>query len=690
MFRWLKAVSNRLTFARSRSLSLIANWLAGALWLIDAVYLKLAKEAYGGNAIAYSCVRLLSQSIPEAPLKAYTEKPDGTREELPKDHPLVLRIKKPNELQTEYEFWELTTIHLAIAGHSFWWKQRSQGGEILNLWPLRPDRVGPIYSDSDKPGERVLAGWSYQDPGSGNYIPIPRRDMLAFNLPDPADESGGMVEGLGPLQVLSKEISADNEATSFTGALLKNYATPSLMIKLKQSVRNEDDVKMIKAKASYEFGGENRGTVGVVDGDADVSLLGFSLQQLEFPDLRAVAESRIAAAVGVPAILVGLKVGIDRSTYSNFDTARRFFAETTCSAYWRRYADQFTEDLSWEYGEGIVCEFDTSDVKALAGQRVERITPVKEAFAAGVATRDEYREVLGLEPDPIHGMEYLVPNTVTAVRSDEETPPPVAPLPVPVPSAPGPAQEGEAPLPAEDEQTQQGVAAKAALKLAADPQDMAEESLADILKVVLADVGETVLKSIRAGEVATDAELEAAFLAALHPALTEIAMGEMLRLGGEMGIPFDPAEVRGHAAAWAKDYTYKLVKGITATTRNVIADAVSGYMSNTSMTMEELKALLEPAFGKVRAQMIATTETTRSFAAANDAYRKQLLEQHGIKTDRVWYTRDTGACAICLPLDGQHEKRTDGSGWGNDHPGGPPLHVSCRCRTAISVVKDKQ
>ncbi len=437
MFGWLKAAVSRLTFARNRTLSLIADWLAGALWLIDSSFLSLAKRAYGGNAVAYACLRLLSQSIAEPPLKCYTEDPDGNRTELDRNHPLRLLLHTPNELMTEYEFWELTTLHIALSGHAYWWKQRSSGGGILALWPLRPDRVGPIYSNSDKPGERMLAGYSYQDPGSGEYIPIPRRDVLAFGLPNPAGESGGVVEGLGPLAVLAAEISADNEATSFVGALLKNYATPSLLLKLKGSVRDEDEANLLKAKAAAEFGGSGRGKVGLIDGEADVVMVGFNMQQLEFPDLRAIAETRVAAVLGVPAVLVGLKAGLDRATYSNVSELRRFFAETTCSGYWRRYSDQFTNDVAAEYGEEIVCEFDTSVVRALAGQRVEQIQPIKDAFAASAATRNEYRAALGLEPDP-NGDVYLVPTTMSEVRKLAEV------RPEPEPAIPEAVAESEA------------------------------------------------------------------------------------------------------------------------------------------------------------------------------------------------------------------------------------------------------
>src|SRR5206468_2572086 len=105
------------------------------------------------------------------------------------------------------------------------------------LWPLRPDRVGPIYSTSDAEGEHVLAGWSYLVPGTSNYLGLPRRDVLTFNFPDPSGDSGGIVEGLGPLQVLASEVGADNEATKFVGSLLANSAVPGVVLTTKTPLK---------------------------------------------------------------------------------------------------------------------------------------------------------------------------------------------------------------------------------------------------------------------------------------------------------------------------------------------------------------------------------------------------------------------------------------------------------------------
>ncbi len=658
---WLRAaassVAERISFVRNRSVSLIANWLAGALWLIDSAFLGIARSAYGGNAVAYACVRLLSQAISEAPLRAYSEDAKGARTELDRQHPLARLIARPNELQTEYEFWELTTIHMACAGHAFWWKERSNGGQIIALWPLRPDRVGPIYSDSDRPGERLLAGWSYQDPGSGEHLALPRRDVMAFNFPDPADESGGIVEGKGPLQVLAGEISADNEATSFVGALLHNYAAPSVILKLKTAVKTEAEAKFIKAMAKAEFSGAKRGELGLVDAETGIEVLGFNMQQLEFPDLRDVSESRIAAVIGVPAVLVGLRVGLkSASIRANFSEARQYFAETTVANYWRRYQDQFTADVAAEFGPGVVCAFDTSNVRALAGQRIERLKPIQDAYKGGAATVNEYRAELGL-PRLAGGDVRLVATSVMEVPAqlEEENAAAVGMRYL----APG---------------------HLAPMRLAADPRDLAETRLRDGLVTMFATIAPIVAEKISAGQLVTEDEIAEAFRAVLQPELARIATGQALTLGTEVQVQFDPAVVNGVAADWARNYTYSLVKNLTATTRKVIADATSQFVQTPGMAMRDLEALLDPAFGPVRAEMIAVTETTRAYSAATTHYQ-EMLAGEGVEMDQMWrVSRDERVCPICGPLDGRPE-----SEWSERFPGGPPAHVRCRCHLTLRL-----
>lgn len=435
MRQWWRGLIGWAGRSGEQMVALVSPWLANVVWTINRTFLLLAREGYARNSVVYACLRLLSQSVPEAPLLAERVDGAGGRAPLPHDHPLCRLIRRPNALQTEYGFWELTVLGLGICGRMHWFKQRDRAGRVAALWPLRPDRVSPIYApvprlvgvptsapygfeapsppgawageapappstpsapDTPHPSP-VLWGWAYWPPGQGAPARIPRAEVATFLFPDPGAESGGLAEGLGPLQVLAREVEVDTEATTFLGSLLKNSAVPGSLLKLKGRVRPEVAEK-VKRIFQVEFGGLRRGEPAILDGDAEFQQVGFNLRDLEFPSLRDVAESRIAAAFGVPAILVGLKVGLESGIRATIEEQREYFAETTLCNYWRRLADTFTSDVAAEFGEGLVCRFDLSQVRALADQQRAQAQPLYLAYRAGAVTRDEYRRALGLPP----------------------------------------------------------------------------------------------------------------------------------------------------------------------------------------------------------------------------------------------------------------------------------------------------
>ena len=390
----------RLVSRAGQSLTLISPYLSNLLWILSQQFLDLAKNGFSQNAAVYACLGLLSRSVPEPPLIAHVVDNQGEmKQPLPWMHPLQQLIREPNELMTEYEMWELSTLHLGIIGRTVWFKERNRLGDVIALWPLRPDRVGPIYSIDDIPGQKHLKGWSYLVPGTVIYLPIAREDTWFVNLADPSGESGGMVEGLGPLQGLAAEVGADNEATKFVGSLLSNYAAPGTILTTKTPIRDKETAALIKASFQREFGGARRGLPAVLDSDATVTQVGFNLQQLEFPGVRAVSEARIAAAFGVPAILAGLKTGLEAGIRATIAEQREYFAETTLSNYWRRFSESFTRDVAREFGANIVCRFDLRQVNALAQKGQYESSKIATAFGQGAVTLDEYREkVLMLPP----------------------------------------------------------------------------------------------------------------------------------------------------------------------------------------------------------------------------------------------------------------------------------------------------
>lgn len=365
-------------------------------------FANFSDHAFGRNELVYACIMEKATSLPEAPLRVYAA--DGMGE--PKEqHPLRTLIASPNPHMTEFELMEMLVLHLDLAGNAFWEIVVDRAGRPVELWPLRPDRVR-IWPQKDG---RTLYGVEI---GNGRVMPL-GENVVHFKLPNPKDSYVGQA----PLRPALRAVALDNEATDFVKVLLQNKAVPGTVIETEHAI-NEKVVKRLTAKWMERFGGKNRGMPAFLQKGMKVHALGLDLQKLEFPDLRTISESRICMVFGVPPILVGAKVGLDRSTFANYAEARRSFWEETLMPLQSRIAQTIIKKLLPMVNAGkvgaarVVVRFDNSNVLALRESEGDRWEQAIQALRAGGITVNEFCRRVGLPPKDGADI-YLRPAGVT-------------------------------------------------------------------------------------------------------------------------------------------------------------------------------------------------------------------------------------------------------------------------------------
>ena len=311
----------------------------------DASYSNFAREGYAGNELVFACIREIATSTAEAQLCLY----DANHEKID-NAPLAQLIAEPAEGMTQYEFLENLITHLQIAGNAYVLKERARVG-VVSLMLLRPDRMEVI------PG----GGYSYEV-GGKKYM-IPAEDIGHLKFPNPNND----FYGLSPLQVLAKQINLDTDATTFTKAFFNNAGVPSGILKLRRKLSHQDEADRLRAAWRGQFqGNKNWHRIAILDEDASYEKMGSTLGEMEIPSLRNLSESRICSALGVPAILVGANIGLQRSTFSNYAEARESFWEETLLPLYRRIEQFMVGLLEPEFPrERGYLEFDFSKVRAL-------------------------------------------------------------------------------------------------------------------------------------------------------------------------------------------------------------------------------------------------------------------------------------------------------------------------------------
>lgn len=139
--------------------------------------------------------------------------------------------------------------------------------------------------------------------------------------------------------------------------------------------------------------------------------------------------------------------------------------------------------------------------------------------------------------------------------------------------------------------------------------------------------------------------------------------------------------VNERAAVWAEQYSFELVKGINATTREKLGRLVSEFIRTPTQDLQQLGGKIAELFGRVRGQIIATTEATRAAAMGELGLIAEIKKEFGGAANvvSVWLTsRDEMVCPICGPLHGTRR----GRGWSSP----PPAHPRCRCALGSELI----
>jgi hypothetical protein len=214
----------------------------------------------------------------------------------------------------------------ADLGGNFYGLER--GGNLLRL---RPDWVEIIHVGEDP--DIQIAGYRYRRNGDVKDRVIYPVDEVAHwsPLPDPT----ARFRGMSWLTPVVREVMADTKMTEHKGRFLDNAATPNLVVKYPPL--SEEEFLTVKRLIDEGHAGViNAYKTMHLSGGADVTVVGQNMQQLDFKLVQGAGETRLAAAAGVPPVIVGFSEGLAGSSLNagNYAMARRRLADGTLHPLW--------------------------------------------------------------------------------------------------------------------------------------------------------------------------------------------------------------------------------------------------------------------------------------------------------------------------------------------------------------------
>ena len=375
--------------------------------------------------IVMAGVHWLMGAFPEAPVTLNRLGTDGSPEPVLM-HDFLSLLKRPNPYYSGEQLWMGIEMSYTVSGNAYAIIVSNNAGRPAQLWWVPHWMMEPAW---DSEGNEFLTHYVYSPPGH-RPIRIEAEDVLHFRFGfDPNNPR----KGLSPLRTVMRELFTDAEAANYTASLLRNGAVPSIIVMPKDNVniiKGDDDLKATKAALLASFTGDRRGEPMAIGAPVDIEQFGYSPEQMDLASLRRIPETRAAAVLRLPPIVMGLLSGLEFATYANFREAERVAYRANLIPTYRNMAGTLHTQLLSRFEQSIdlfEVQFDTSQVEALQENADERAARWRGLYVDGLAELGEARAEVGLTVDPaIHSIRR-VPLAVLEIPAGEQAAPPPTP-----------------------------------------------------------------------------------------------------------------------------------------------------------------------------------------------------------------------------------------------------------------------
>lgn len=717
----------------------VADWMRPEGWTMVNSSQPSEFQATGRNVrmlgwekhpIVNACARVIADQIACVPLEIYRVKADGSTDPQP-NHPALDVLERPLPTMSAHAFRSRLGLHYVLYGNAFVVILRDGRMRPSGLRIVHPERIQYVYLD---PETDAVLQYDWVD-SRGTRHGTPWEDMIhVTDLTASADGVFGFPRAAAALLGMT----TDSEASNYVRQMVNNSGAPGLAV-LTEGVHAQSELDAAEDKWHNKFVKRGlRGMTKFVAGVKDIKVIGFNLQQLEFPDLRRIAREDICAAFLVDPRMVSAGSASTDGGLSGvqYEEARRRLEHQTCKPI--RSAIEAALDLSFtlEYGQ-VYCRFSPTYIAELVEDKAANHERARKDMEAGGITREEFREETGrpADMDPNHTLvgsisrlEY--PVSMATAKAETQTAPPAPPAPPP--------DEDDAPADEEDQRRapvprtrviRRGMALSQAQRdllwqqfdaratkfeavYARTARVLFAEEKADVARI-FADVQNApsrmraliaagfggngtgpaharqspddpfIAEALRRIEenYAPGGDYHAAWLARYRALIGETVTTAAGSIYATLGLDFtlENPKVR----ALIRERAASLVTNVTETTRDSIRAAIAAGRAAGMGIRDIARMVEETTFGEItatRATVIARTETV---GALNSGEYVAALES-GVLRSKEWLTQGDGRVRDShRAINGQRVDigATFGNGLLHPHqPGAPPDEViQCRC-----------
>lgn len=310
----------------------------------------------------FAAIRVLAETVAQLPVHLYRNRSDGGKEPVT-DHWLCpLLHDSPNPEMTSFEFRETLQAHLASWGNAYCEKEY-QGGRVVALWPLRPDRM-EIYRRN-----RELV-YLYRRQSGATY------EMPAWKCWHLRGLGFDGVVGYSPIALARESLGLTQAAEQFGASFFGNGALPGMVLVHPKALSEQARKNLRESWSKIHQGAKAGHTPAILEEDMRVEKIGIPPEDSQFLETRGFQVTEIARLFRLPPHMIA---DLSRSTFSNIEVQGAEFVMYSLLPWLKRWEASINKHLLPESETGrLFVKFNVSGL--LRGDAAAR----SQLYASGI------------------------------------------------------------------------------------------------------------------------------------------------------------------------------------------------------------------------------------------------------------------------------------------------------------------
>lgn len=649
----------------------VEEWFAGGSATASGVW--VSEETALHYAPFFAGVRVIAEDVASLPLITYERLARGKRRAT--EHPLYpLLHDQPNPYMTSVGLRETLQGHALTWGDGYGYNVRNGAGDVVEIWPLRPDRTTPEVTRTG-PGQLTLM-YRYSDEVNGIHRMLHPDEVLHIK-----GLGGDGIRGYSVIGMARQSLGLGVAAEQYGARLFANGSRPSGVLRTPLRLSPEASKRLRDDWENMHRGLDQAHRVAILEEGLEWQTIGIPPEDAQFLETRKFQVTEMARWLRLPPHKLA---DLDRATFSNIEHQAIDYVTSALRIWLVRWeqailARLFTEpERARFFAEHLVDALLRGDTKSRY-----------EAYAIGRnwgwLSADDVSELENKNPLPDgRGEVYLIPLNMKPAPTPEEA---AAPAPAPKPPPPEPAEDPDGD-PVEDPDEPRRLRARGIESRRAIAAVYAEQLLA-------ADGTLAELEQVKAGQLA-EALAAGGSLSTFLAELEQLYDGEIRQTTIDAWLPIFLEFAAAIAADAAGDVGYEDPVDLQAWVQAYVTSHV-GYRIASELGQLTALAAIEDAAAAILERLAAwVTDRPGRIARwqANqlpNAAAREVWKTAGV-TSLQWVTFGSSDCPFCAALDGEVVGIDDSFAVAGSTLGlgeqlkisrdvhHPPLHPGCDCQ----------